>query len=260
MRLRNLAVAAAAISCTLISGDASAQNRPIAPAQVFSDAEIHEAIDRVRADPNLGGIRTIRTLHWRRAEPGPRRQAPAWLSWIVDLVRFLAQSGRVLLWVAIGAAVVALASYLAHVLSSRRSIGAMGRVVLTPTHVRDLDIRPESLPADIGAAARRLWTRGERRAALALLYRGLLSRLAHVHRLPIRASTTEGGCVALAALHLDVLRSAYVVRLVNVWQRAVYGGSEPDDSTLYSLCDAFDRTLEGASRPNDSVPAAQPSA
>ena len=70
---------------------------------------------------------------------------------------------------------------------------------VAPTHVRDLDIRPESLPDDIGAAARALWDRGEHRAALALLYRGLLSRLAHVHRLPIRDSSTEGDCLALAA-------------------------------------------------------------
>ena len=43
---------------------------------------------------------------------------------------------------------------------------------VAPSHVRDLDIRPESLPDDVGAAALALWQRGEQRAALALLYRG----------------------------------------------------------------------------------------
>ena len=56
---------------------------------------------------------------------------------------------------------------------------------------------PRSLPADIGAAARALWDRGERRAALALLYRGLLSRLVHVHRLPIRDSRPKATALRL---------------------------------------------------------------
>src|SRR4029079_6929748 len=79
---------------------------------------------------------------------------------------------------------------------------------VAPTHVRDLDIRPESPTDDIGAAARQLWDRGEQRAALALLYRGMLSRLAHVHRVPIRDSSTEGDCVELASAQLPELSEA----------------------------------------------------
>jgi hypothetical protein len=119
-----------------------------------------------------------------------------------------------------------------------------------PTHVRDLDIRPESLPSDIGAAARQLWDSGEHRAALALLYRGLLSRLAHVHKVPIRDSTTEGDCLSLAVQHVDETRHAYVAQLVRTWQRAVYGGAEPDTATVHALCDAFGRTLDRAHAPH----------
>ena len=113
-----------------------------------------------------------------------------------------------------------------------------------PTHVRDLDIRPESLPADVGAAARRLWDQGAHRAALALLYRGVLSRLAHVHRVPIRDSTTEGDCMALAAQHVTAARHAYVVQLVTVWQRAVYGGRPAEQDDVYELCQAFSGALD----------------
>jgi hypothetical protein len=115
-----------------------------------------------------------------------------------------------------------------------------------PTHVRDLDIRPESLPVDIGAAARTLWSRGEHRAALALLYRGLLSRLAHVHQVPVKDSSTEGDCLALAVTHLTIDRSEYTSRLIRVWQRAVYGGVNAETSAVYALCDGFAPALDPA--------------
>jgi hypothetical protein len=185
-------------------------------------------------------------LRWRQPDRPSSFSWPGWLSWIGDLVRFIAQSGRVLFWVSIVGLVLALVAYLVRLLSSRSSSDLLGRV-MTPTHVRDLDIRPESLPADIGATARRLWDRGDHRAALALLYRGLLSRLAHVHRVPIRDSTTEGDCLVLSVLHLDTSRYTYVGRLVKAWQRAVYGGAEPDESTFYALCDSFGDTLDGPS-------------
>jgi hypothetical protein len=118
--------------------------------------------------------------------------------------------------------------------------------------VQDLDIRPETLPNDIGAAARALWDRGEHRSALALLYRGLLSRLAHVHRVPIRDSSTEGDCLALAASHLASARHDYASRLVRVWQRAVYGRDEVPAATVYGICDDFARALDAPS-PADSI-------
>lgn len=241
LRLAGVAI----VGCLLLHGDARSQTPPPPPppasaaARSISDTEIARAVETVRTDPNLGGTRTIRTLRWK--ETG----SSSWNlpSWIRDLFLFIAGSGRALLWAAIIALAVALVMYLVRVLSAMSPRAGDGGFV-TPTHVRDLDIRPESLPPDIGAAARQLWDRGEHRAALALLYRGLLSRLAHVHKVPIRDSTTEGDCLTLAVLHLDERRHAYVTQLVRTWQRAVYGGSDPDDATVHALCDAFGSMLD----------------
>jgi hypothetical protein len=122
------------------------------------------------------------------------------------------------------------------------------RRFVAPTHVQDLDIRPESLPPDIGAAARDLWDRGEQRAALALLYRGMLSRLAHVHEVPIRDSSTEGDCLALAARTLDASRVAYATQLVRTWQRAIYGGLTIETAEVWDLCAEFAAHLDGPTR------------
>ena len=132
--------------------------------------------------------------------------------------------------------------YLSRIARTKLAAAAGDDGFIAPTHVRDLDIRPESLPDDIGAEARELWERGDQRAALALLYRGMLSRLAHVHRVPIRDSSTEGDCVALATAQLPD-RSDYISRLVRVWQRLGYGHETVDSDVVHGLCDEFDGAL-----------------
>src|SRR6185312_8956351 len=142
----------------------------------------------------------------------PTPRAP-WLMWILESARWAAESARRLTWIVGG---VLLAVVIVHLFRTRKHRRGRSAAIVfePPTHVRDLDIRPETLPPDIGAAARALWERGDHRAALALLYRGMLSRLAHVHEVPIRDSSTEGDCLALAARRLDAVRVAYVTQLV----------------------------------------------
>ena len=156
-------------------------------------------------------------------------------------------------------AVVVLGSLLVvYIVRTVRSHGMLAREdpFVAPTHVQDLDIRPESLPEDVGTAARALWDRGEHRGALALLYRGMLSRLAHVHRIPIRDSSTEGDCLALATAHLPQGRREYASRLVLVWQRFVYGGQHTVAATVYGLCDDFGASLNGPSLDGPSLESA----
>jgi len=206
------------------------------------DAEVARAIEQVKRDPNLATERTIKTLQWKDsgAPPSPR---PAWLDWVVGFFRWLDQSARVLVWAAVAALAGMLAFYIVRTVRSWDTTATAGTFEV-PTHVQDLDIRPESLPPNIGAAARQLWDRGEHRAALALLYRGLLSRLAHVHQLPVRDSSTEGDCLALCA-RIGGPGHQYAARLIGLWQAAVYGHLAADTSAVYALCDGFAPALDG---------------
>jgi hypothetical protein len=211
-----------------------------------SEAQVDAALTQLKADPNLASERSVRTLRWAKPKDPPRPPGNRF-GWFGDLLGWIAQSGRVVVWLA----VAALAAVL--VLAIVRLIRSMGpRSTLSkfdaPTHVRDLDIRPESLPDDIGAAALELWNDGQHRIALSLLYRGLLSRLVHVHRLPIRESTTEGDCIDLATRHLSVQRSDYVMQLIRIWQLAVYGGHEPVSEEVQALCTHFDAALTAATQ------------
>lgn len=214
------------------------------PAVVPQRGEIVEALTKVKADPNLATERTIKTLKWKESGEKEKPAArPSWPGWFAGMFRWVDQSARLLVW---AAAILLIGFLLVYLLRTMRTAAATApeEAFVLPTHVRDLDIRPESLPDDVGLAARALWDRGEHRAALALLYRGTLSRLAHVHRVPIRDSSTEGDCLALAAMHLTLGSHEYVSRLVGVWQRFVYGGEATPSLTVHGLCDSFAIALD----------------
>lgn len=227
---------------------------PAGPAaNLPADAEVQRALEAVKQDPNLSARRTVRTLDWDpKPDPDQKRDVPAWLRWIGDLFLWIAQISRFLVWVVIAILIALLATFIYRIFAGSRDGFGRGTRFVAPTHVQDLDIRPESLPPDIGAAARGLWDRGEQRAALALLYRGLLSRLAHVHEVPIRDSSTEGDCLVLAARKLDAARVAYATRLVRTWQRAIYGGIPPDTAEVHALCAGFAQHLDATETSADS--------
>lgn len=214
-----------------------------------SKAEIERAVEAVKKDPNLAAEKSVRTLTWKGSEDKEEDKKrnttnwPDWLSWIPNLFLWIGQFSQMLVWVLIAGLVALLLMFIVRVVREVR-IDAKGTRFIAPTHVQDLDIRPESLPPDIGAAARELWDRGEHRAALALLYRGLLSRLAHVHEVPIRDSSTEGDCLRLAARTLDAVRIAYITQLVRTWQRATYGGIAIETPIVHELCTGFAANLD----------------
>jgi Domain of unknown function (DUF4129) len=209
-------------------------------------AEIERALAIVKADRNLATESTIKTLRWTGTSM-KRPGFPSWLKWIAGLFRWVDQSARVLVRCAVLILVGLLVVYVVRLVRTH-GLPRASEPFAVPTHVRDLDIRPESLPNDVGAAARALWDRGEPRAALALLYRGLLSRLAYVHGIAIRDSSTEGDCLALAAGHLSPRPRDYSALLVGVWQRSVYGREEVRAATVYGLCNDFASMLDGSRR------------
>jgi hypothetical protein len=219
---------------------ASARAQAATPPSVPDDAEVARALQVLRSDPDLNGEDVTHRLRLKeRGKPEQRKpDEPLPQGWLTAL-RWIGEAGRALVWVG-GAIVVAFV-----LVSLRRwwRVRAEAREAMElqlPSHVRDLDIRPDSLPEDIGAAARALWQAGEARAALSLLYRGALSRMVHVHRVPVRAATTEGESVRLAERHLPAAGAEFVERLVRAWQLAVYGARLPADGVVMALCEGFD--------------------
>ncbi|CAN7692779.1 DUF4129 domain-containing protein [Pseudoduganella sp. LjRoot289] len=117
---------------------------------------------------------------------------------------------------------------------------------VTPaTEIAGLDIRAESLPADVPAAVRALWDRDERRNALALLYRATLSRLVTLDGLQLAQGATEGDCLRMARqAGLPQARDKAVDTVTTLWLNGAYGGRWPDSAAVHAACDAWRAQFE----------------
>ncbi|HEY0062361.1 MAG TPA: hypothetical protein VGC21_09590 [Telluria sp.] len=116
---------------------------------------------------------------------------------------------------------------------------------LRATEVGGLDIRAESLPDDVTANVRQLWAQGQRRAALALLYRATLSRLVTDDALILTQGNTEGDCLRLAAraaqeARLSAGRLQVARATTTMWLDAAYAGRWLDGALLEQRCTEWD--------------------
>jgi len=224
-----------------VSLGVAAQTPAAAAASSPLEQAVQAQLQQLREDPLLNGREQQRRLRLKDDGEREKRRDNTPEGWL-RFVRWISEAGRVLVWVLGAAAAVLL------LLGLRRwarwhADTQTAPALHLPSHVRNLDIRPDSLPEDIGAAALALWQQGDSRAAMSLLYRGLLSRLVHAHRVPIREASTEGECLQLAREHLAALPAAYAGRLVQAWQWTVYGARPPADDSFRALCEGFDGAL-----------------
>ncbi|HEX6164934.1 MAG TPA: hypothetical protein VFZ31_16320 [Vicinamibacterales bacterium] len=253
MRSRHSAragVLAIALLLALPAGDSWAQEPVAASGDQIAREDVAAALAEVQRDPNLGGQSTMKMLRWKSSGRQQSKTDLGWVRWIGGFFGWMGQSARYLIWITIALLAGWLVVYLVRAFQNSGANSTAADTFVPPTHVRNLDIRPESLPPNIGAAARKMWERGDHRAALSLLYRGLLSRLSHVHRVPILDSSTEGDCLLLLPGRVPAKTSDYATQLVDAWRGFVYGGTAAATPTIHALCDGFSAALDrSAARP-----------
>jgi hypothetical protein len=230
---------AAAAYCA--DGDAVRVAAPTAAVNSF--AAVDAALDALKRDPNLGGESKVRTLKWTQSS-GPARADPA-PAWIVGLFDYLGGISGLLLWgagaVAVAVAVVWMFRYLRA--QPRRTPAA--DPVPAEVRVLDLDVRPNSLPDDVGAAALALSGAGYLREALSLLYRASLSRVINRFGVAVGASLTEREALGTVRASLDDSRASNFADLVMMRQRLIYAGEAVGHDQIAPLCSRFGDVLDG---------------
>lgn len=245
MRLRPDAL----LLAVLVASSAAAEQPASVPNyQPITREEIGSAIAKLHADPNLGGEKKIKSLHWvpSSSDSQPPKIAPDKpASWIVGLVQFISESASLLMWI-LGAIAAAVAIIWIVRLVRLHTPAPSNTPAPRVERIAGMDIRPDSLPEDIGAAALALLESGRTRDALSLLYRGALSRAVHRYGVPIDESFTEGEALKAVNARLDGARTAYFSDVVGVWQRAVYAGEAVARETVARLCRGFVPALDGA--------------
>ena len=190
----------------------------------------------VLRDPVFGVEREV--MEWRpKRTPGTNiaPRLPAWLQWIPTVVAMIATAARYLVGIAAGVGLAWLLIRLQRRSATRTSSG----VGATPAVLFGLDLRPESLPADLVARARQLALAGNVTAALALLYRGALVGLVHGAGVQFKDGDTERDCLRRAGGALQDVELAYFGALVRSWQHAAYAHTAPHRDAVLGLCDQW---------------------
>jgi len=209
---------------------------PLTPtAGTRPEGEAKRAAIEVMRRKEFGELKEVRVPEWLRKDRKAKERKPLDLGWLGELVAPFFK----------GAAVAALFAVLAWVLwRFRDQLGAFlrpRRRTAPLDTLFGLDIRPESLPDDVGAAAWKLWLAGEARAALALLYRGSLASLVHAHAVSLHAGSTEGDALRLARQALGQEASAYFGELTRSWLHLAYRHEAPSPEAARGLCEGWPR-------------------
>jgi hypothetical protein len=178
-------------------------------------------------------------------------KTPQWLEALLKLLDnqrfgFLANLIEVLLWGAviggIGLLIWRYREWL-QAFVSRRPALTINIARSVPQQAFGLDLKRESLPADIATAAENLW-QSNPREALGLLYRALLSHLLHDHHIALKPADTEGEVLQRVEQLQQPALLTFSKNLTRHWQNMAYGHRLPAAHLQQELCDGW-RTLFG---------------
>lgn len=211
------------------AGAPTSEATSLGPSQRRAAREIKEVLKRPEFDEYRERV-GLEYLGKRQEAKRPRRiDAPGWAAFIEGLAQFL----RIVAYAAVVLAVLFLLYYLL------RRFDLFGRErssYVPPATLFGLDLRPESLPADVAAAALELARAGELLKALSLLYRGALVTLLHRDGVELASGDTEDDCLRKSREHIPDPSAAYFARLLVAWQRLAYARRDVPPAEVEALC------------------------
>lgn len=205
--------------------------------QMLNSEQAQQSITHLLDQPPFQNYKTATNWRFSDAKDTQRKpsafSAPAWLN---NLLSYLSFSLQGLLW-----GLVLLVST-AIIWRYRQWLRTFGQQLLPgkkhqhapPTTLLGLEISAASLPDDVVATAQALWAQ-DPRAALSVLYRGLLHHLVEVQALPLTAGHTEGEVVVLTQASPEALQR-YTQQLTQHWQNLAWGQCLLPHSQFSELC------------------------
>lgn len=202
---------------------------PLPPSQRRAAREIKEVLAR----PEFDQFRERVGLEYlgKRVPPKPRERisAPGWEAFLEGLAQIL----RILAYAAVALAIGVLLYFLLRRLDL---IGRERSSYVPPDTLFGLDVRPESLPQDVAAAALELARAGEPLKATSLLYRASLVTLLHRDGVELASGDTEDDCLRKSRQRIPAASLDYFGRLLGAWQRLAYARREVPRAEVETLC------------------------
>ncbi|MDB5802530.1 MAG: hypothetical protein JWL63_3469 [Rhodocyclales bacterium] len=221
--------------------------KPLDPAQRRAITNAPDVLKQIMQRPEFGKDEKHSVLRWRRDDSADDKpwNFPDWLKdWLLAFSKLLHGFGKILGtlgrvggWLLI--ACLALAAVYV-ILRYSRGWKRVARRTAPPAELAGFDIRPQSLPADVAAAARQLLHDGRTREAMSLLFRGALSVLAYRDHVPFTRGDTEGDCLDRVRQHANA-RFVYLARLLGKWQELAYAHRILAVADVETLCSEWPR-------------------
>jgi hypothetical protein len=187
-----------------------------------------EEIAEVLKAKEFGYYRDVK--RWQSREQQGREPKRWDLGWLRGVGYALAKAVEVLLWLGAGVLIAYALWWASRMLPRFR--GPPAEPYQPPAALFGMDLAPENLPPDVGAAAAALAREGKLREALGLLYRGALSELVHKRGVRLLVSHTEGEAVRLAKV-------PYFGALVDAWQQCAYASRMPQAKDVERLANDY---------------------
>jgi hypothetical protein len=193
-------------------------------------SEVAEAIQHVKRHPDFKVHEEIQKI--------PKKGTTHWL----DFLGGAGQLGAIVAYVAL-ALLLALIVWVIwrnrHAFKLRSSTAKAASQPAAAKVVMGMEVTAESLPKDIPSRVLELWNRGLHQEALALLYRGTISKVIDFSSVEIQESDTEGDCVRRVEAAGTAAHSDYFRKLTGVWMSMAYAGNAPSGMEVESLCQSW---------------------
>jgi hypothetical protein len=213
--------------------DTDAENRSdLSLSQMFGDdyrddgADFEAAVKHAYTEGDLRP--TTRISVWKRRHPSEEAQEfkpgelPPWARMLGGGVGFVFEYG---LWILLAIALAIV------IVNHRRWLPWLSDLVAPTRQPDEIGLHDivvaELLPHDIPAAVRECLREGRTRAALALLYRAAVERLADKSGTPLPPGATESDCLRHARRLRDTRYAGLFARIVRAWQAVAYAQQAP---------------------------------
>lgn len=155
--------------------------------------------------------------------------------------KLLASGGEILLWLVVIGLVFWIVFHYRHwLLGFQLPEFEREQKKEAPEAMFGMDVRPQSLPADVAEQALQFWQDGQYRTSLALLYRATLVDL-FKRGLDVDEGATEQECLKASLkdqqkLNIAEAPMAYFTNLTFHWRRLAYGHIAPSNEEGIALC------------------------
>ena len=199
------------------------------PSPAYAQKDPKKEIAEVLKAKEFGYYREVERWQPRPRDSEDEKKKEPSPGWGWDGIGYaIAKALEVLLWIAAGGLIAYALWWAARMLPGWREARA-AEPYRPPAALFGMDLAPEKLPADVGAAAAALAREGKLREALGLLYRGALSELVHKRGVQLLSSHTEGDVLRLSG------EQSFMKELIGAWRMCAYARRMPPAADVERL-------------------------